>query len=181
MTIFIDNLRINKNPELCDSDIMCHLCTDGDISELHEFASNILNIKDKKWFDDRHDRQHYDIDFNEALIALRNGAEQKLIYKENGKVIIEKSEKDYDFIQNKYGYCCYWIEYDNKSAWIFNLYVHPKYRNKGCAKKLIQYTITEIREMGYTGEIEIEANPRENSITKEKLSSFYKKMGLKVI
>ena len=86
MTIFIDNLRINKKPELCDSDIMCHLCTDGDIKELHKFASNVLGIKNKQWFDNRPDRQHYDIDFNEALIALRNGIEQRLIYKENGKV-----------------------------------------------------------------------------------------------
>lgn len=59
MTVFIDNLRLNKNPELCDSDIMCHLCTDGDIQELHDFASRILGIKNKKWFDDRKDRQHY--------------------------------------------------------------------------------------------------------------------------
>ena len=87
MSIFIDHLRINKNKELCPSDIICHLCSDSSIDELHEFASNILGIKNKKWFDNRKDRQHYDIDYNEALIVLRNGAKQKLFYKKNGKVI----------------------------------------------------------------------------------------------
>lgn len=90
MTIFIDNLRINKDKELCESDIICHLCTDGNIEELHDFASNILRFKNKQWFDNRSDRQHYDIDFNEALIALRNGAIQRLFYKKDGKVIFDK-------------------------------------------------------------------------------------------
>lgn len=87
-----------------------------------------------------------------------------------------------DFIQNKFGYCFYSINLEAKyPVVIYNLYVYPKYRRKGNARKLLQYIINEIRYTGYTGEIEIEAKPKENSISLENLISFYKNMGLKII
>ena len=82
-----------------------------------------------------------------------------------------------DFIQNRFGYCFYEIK--KNTALIYNLYIHPEYRRQGRAKKLLRILINEIREMGYVGEIEIDVAPKENSISLEKLSSFYMKMGLK--
>ena len=85
-------------------------------------------------------------------------------------------EENENFIHNKYGYCYYYIK--PGSAIIFNLYVEPVYRKRGHAKHLIEMVIREIRESGYNKEIQIEACPRENSISEENLISFYKKMGL---
>ena len=85
-----------------------------------------------------------------------------------------------DFIHNKYGYCYYNIE-PGKNPIIFNLYVHPQYRRKGHAKKLLRYVINEIRQTGYKDEIDIEVSPRENSISVEKLALFYKSMDLNII
>ena len=45
--------------------------------------------------------------------------------------------------------------------------------------KLILKEIEEIEN--FHGEIQIKAEPREDSISKENLISFYKKMGLKII
>jgi len=86
---------------------------------------------------------------------------------------------DEDFIQNKYGYCFYEIE-PGENPIIYNLYVHPQYRRRGNAKKLLQYVISEIRQDGYDGDILIKVAPRENSISSEELSLFYINMGLKI-
>lgn len=91
-----------------------------------------------------------------------------------------KRERIEDFIHRRYGYCYFEIEYGKRPI-IFNLYVHPEYRRQGYARKLLQYVIDEIRQTGYIGEIDIEAVPREQSISKEKLESFYKNMGLAII
>ena len=85
-----------------------------------------------------------------------------------------------NFIHNKYGYCYYSIE-SNNTAIIFNLYVEPGYRQKGHAKNLIHLVIGEIRKIGYTKEILIEAQPREDSISTKNLIAFYKEMGLKIL
>jgi GNAT superfamily N-acetyltransferase len=85
-----------------------------------------------------------------------------------------------DFIHTKYGYCYFELE-EGKCPIIFNLYVHPEYRRKGHARKLLQYVINEIMQTGYKGEIDIEAAPRENSIDRENLSCFYSALGLTVI
>ena len=81
-----------------------------------------------------------------------------------------------DFIQNRFGYCFY--ELRENTALIYNLYVRPEHRRMGNAKRLLQHVIQEIRET-YTGEIEVEVEPRECSINREKLIRFYKRMGLK--
>ncbi|TCX51946.1 MULTISPECIES: GNAT family N-acetyltransferase [unclassified Dehalobacter] len=89
-------------------------------------------------------------------------------------------EENENFIHNKYGYCFYSIE-ANDTALIYNLYVEPEYRQKGHAKNLIRLAIREIRATGYNIEIQIEARPREDSISIENLVAFYKKLGLKIL
>jgi len=91
-----------------------------------------------------------------------------------------RMEENENFIHNKYGYCFYFIE-ANDTAIIFNLYVEPEYRQKGHAKKLIQMVIKEIKETGYDKEIQIEAQPREDSINIENLIAFYKRLGLQIL
>lgn len=86
---------------------------------------------------------------------------------------------DCDFVLNEYGYCCYCFPSDD--ALVFNLYVHKEFRRLGHAKELIERCITAIRESGYTKEINIEAEPKENSVSVDDLVAFYKKMGLTVI
>jgi GNAT superfamily N-acetyltransferase len=100
-------------------------------------------------------------------------------YDESGQVVSELDEINDDFIHNKYGYCYFEIE-PGKKPIIFNLYIHPQYRKQGHAKKLLQYVINEIRQTGYTGEINIEAAPRQESIDFHNLAVFYLSMGLTV-
>jgi hypothetical protein len=76
MTVFVDGLRKNENKELCSSDYISHLFTDGDENELHSFAEKI-GLKNKQWFDEREDRRHYDIDRDEFDLARQNGAKVK--------------------------------------------------------------------------------------------------------
>lgn len=90
-------------------------------------------------------------------------------------------EENENFIHNKYGYCFYFIDEANDTAMIYNLYVEPEYRQQGHAKHLIRLAIREIRETGYNNDIQIEARPREDSISIENLIAFYKRMGLKVL
>jgi len=44
----------------------------------------------------------------------------------------------------------------------------------------LEIVINEIRKTGYTGEIKIKAEPRENSISLDKLIRYCKSMGLKI-
>lgn len=83
-----------------------------------------------------------------------------------------------DFIQNRYGYCFYAID---TICIIYNLYIHPEYRRQGHAKKILHLVINEIRKTGYNEEIEIEANPKDNSINLDALILLYKNMGLKIL
>lgn len=81
-------------------------------------------------------------------------------------------------IINKFGYCYYEIKEDY--VHIFNLFVYRKFRRKGRAKEILQNAINEIRKTGYTGEIQIVADPDECSISLIKLRVFYLSMGLEV-
>ena len=90
------------------------------------------------------------------------------------------SEMEENFIHNRYGYCYFEVE-EGKVPIIFNLYVHPEYRRTGKAKELLSYVICKIRSLGYTGDIDIESLPREQSISSESLSEFYRSLGLHVI
>lgn len=84
-----------------------------------------------------------------------------------------------NFIHDKYGYCYYFIE-PKKKPIIFGLYTEPEYRHGGFARKHLEYVINEIRKTGYEGKIEIEVDPKENSISPEELALFYIRMGLKI-
>lgn len=88
-------------------------------------------------------------------------------------------EENENFIQNKYGYCYYQINPDN-TALIYNLYIDSQYRRKGHARRLIQLIINEIKIVGCR-EIQIKADPQEDSISEKELISFYESMQLKII
>lgn len=86
-----------------------------------------------------------------------------------------------NYISTKYGYCYYLINLDN-TILLHSLYIEPQFRRKGYAKHLIKLILKEIEEIeNFHGEIQIKAEPQENSISKDALISFYKRMGLKVI
>jgi len=84
-----------------------------------------------------------------------------------------------DFVQTRFGYCFY--EVKQTSALIYNLFVHPEYRMQGKAKRLLILVIGEIRDAGYSGEIEIEATPTEDGINLDRLILLYASMGLRVL
>jgi len=81
-------------------------------------------------------------------------------------------------IKNKWGECEY--EFKDNYVHIFNLFVLPDHRKKGIAKKLLKTAIKNIRDTGWTGEIQIVAIPTETNINKENLKKFYLKLGLRV-
>ncbi len=86
-----------------------------------------------------------------------------------------------NYISTKYGYCYYLINLDN-TALVHTLYVEPEYRRKGYATHLIKLILKEIKEIeNFQGEVQIKAEPQEDSISKDNLISFYKKMGLKIL
>lgn len=85
-----------------------------------------------------------------------------------------------NFIHYKFGYCYY--SWDKKSpAIIYNLFIYPKFRNKGFAKKLLHIVINEIRLLGYNGIIEIEATPTKKDIKLKRLKKLYESFELKII
>jgi len=84
-----------------------------------------------------------------------------------------------NFIHNKFGYCYYALEEDYSI--IYNLYVEPQYRRSGHSKILLNYAINEIRKLEYYGEIQIQAVPREESISLDELIKYYKSLGLKIL
>lgn len=86
-----------------------------------------------------------------------------------------------DIISNEYGHCYYCVCKDNDCSMIYNLFIKKDYRRKGIAKDFIQKAIDKIRATGYIGDIKIVAEPEDNSISKENLIRFYKKMDLKII
>lgn len=93
----------------------------------------------------------------------------------------------------KYGYCCYSFEYGydifhdvnyidfTTYALLFNLYVYSEHRRKGRARGILECMVKTIRDTGYEGEIIIEAMPDEDSISRDDLISFYRRMGLTVL
>lgn len=85
-------------------------------------------------------------------------------------------------VRNIFGYCHYSFEKDSLGSYvhIYNLFVYPRHRLKGKAKELLGVAIASIRETGYAGEIQIVANPVDKNINRDKLSNFYKSMGLSV-
>lgn len=84
-----------------------------------------------------------------------------------------------NFIHNKFGYC-YFDTSKEPNPIIFNLYINPEYRGNGYAEKILKQVICEIKCDGYTGQIDIEAKPRED-IELKRLVSFYKRLNLNII
>jgi len=86
-----------------------------------------------------------------------------------------------EYISTRYGYCYYFIN-NTGDVLIHTLYVEPEFRRRGYATHLIQLILKEIEFVeDFHGEVQIKAQPQENSISKQDLISFYKRMGLKVI
>lgn len=86
-----------------------------------------------------------------------------------------------NILSNNYGHCYYCVCANEDCSMIYNLFVAKEYRRKGHAKNFISQAIREIRKIGYLGDIKIIADPEGESISKEDLIKFYKKMSLKVI
>lgn len=94
---------------------------------------------------------------------------------------MEKLERNENFIHTKFGHCFYRVN-RNHTALIFNLYVIKEYRRHGHAKHLLKMVKKEILFIDpYMYEYQIQAVPKENSISKEDLIRFYNKMELKII
>lgn len=84
------------------------------------------------------------------------------------------------FIHTEKGYCYYDYDYDGDKPIIYDLYIEKNYRGQGNARHLLELVIAEIRRKGFSKEIFVQAEPRENSIDKETLTKFYESMGLTV-
>lgn len=74
MTIYVDPL-FNAVPRTAQAkkhgSQWCHLMTDGDLEELHQFAESI-GLK-RSWFQ-RSSVPHYDLTPSKRLLAIKNGA-----------------------------------------------------------------------------------------------------------
>lgn len=86
--------------------------------------------------------------------------------------LLDESE---NFIQNKFGFCFYSLD---SIPLIYNLYIHSRYRRCGHSRTLLELVINEIRKSGYSKEIFIQVEPRENSIELADLTKYYENMGL---
>lgn len=88
---------------------------------------------------------------------------------------------EYDnFVHDKYGYCYYSME-PKKLPMIYNLYVEPRYRRQGHAKRLIQQVKAVICSAGHLGPILVEARPSEPGINLGGLVRLYVLQGLSII
>jgi len=77
MTIYVDSITSYPSSTITPSARRfgikwCHLWTDGNIEELHEFAKKI-GLK-KTWFQNKKRFPHYDIVPGKQKLALQNGA-----------------------------------------------------------------------------------------------------------
>ena len=71
--IMVDELRkINLTLFGWGWDKGCHLTTNGDAEELHQFAKKI-GLR-RQWFQDHNIHPHYDLNENKRLVALAEGA-----------------------------------------------------------------------------------------------------------
>lgn len=104
-------------------------------------------------------------------------AEESITRTQQPNEPLELCEKIENFVQTKFGYCFYTMD---SQPFIYNLYVHPKYRRHGHSHELLEIVINEIHKSGYEGKILIQAKPRENSIGLATLERYYESMGLTV-
>jgi hypothetical protein len=70
MTIYVDQIRTYSS--VAGHSLWCHMATDGDIEELHQFAGHI-GLK-RAWFQNRPSLPHYDLVPSRRSAALKLGA-----------------------------------------------------------------------------------------------------------
>ena len=75
---------------------------------------------------------------------------------------------------------CEWAIEAEGYAHIFNLEVDLDCRRQGIARKLVAECVRLIREAGWTGEIQVVADPVGDAIDKASLAAFYAEMGIAV-
>lgn len=79
MTIYVDQLVAYTQPATSggryfgNGKSSCHLATDGDLEELHQFAESI-GLR-RAWFQNR-SLPHYDLTPTKRAMAVRNGAKE---------------------------------------------------------------------------------------------------------
>ena len=122
-------------------------------------------------------------------ISISNEQIDELYSKLNDNLIIRLQNKDCNLqtclntigndINTEYGYCR--IDYNIEESYghIHDLYVFPEYRNQGKAREILLKAIECIKSNGYE-EIQIVCSPTEEGIDKERLTKFYKSLGLEV-
>ena len=85
------------------------------------------------------------------------------------------------YVSTEYGYCYYDIE-SYEYPLIYNLFVHPEFRNQGKSKQLLALVISSIRGTGSTLPITISAVPFDScDVDRTKLESMYVGLGLIVL
>ena len=89
----------------------------------------------------------------------------------------EELRPNENFFHTKYGWCYY--ELHPKSPFIYNLYVHPEYRRKGIATKLLKLVIDDIKKSDFEDDICIEVEPDDKELI-EPLLRLYKRLGLRI-
>jgi ribosomal protein S18 acetylase RimI-like enzyme len=77
-----------------------------------------------------------------------------------------------------FGYCEY--DFEEDYVHIYNLFIYPKFRKQGNARKLLQSAIKSIQNTGYKDKIKIVAIPKDNSIPTDNLINVYKSLNLDV-
>jgi len=85
------------------------------------------------------------------------------------------------FIHTEKGHCYYNFNYKGNKPIIYGLYIEKKYRRQGNAKHLLELVLNEIKARGFNDKIFIQAEPKENSISKEAFINFYESIGLTVL
>lgn len=63
---------------------------------------------------------------------------------------------------------------------VYNLFVPMAHRGMGHARHILELAIGDIREAGHAGDICIVADPKNESIDRERLARFYEEMGFVV-
>jgi len=66
--IYVDELRTYPGSRR----LWCHMATDGDLEELHQFAARIG--LSRRWFQNHPKHPHYDLSATRRLLAIRAGA-----------------------------------------------------------------------------------------------------------
>lgn len=82
------------------------------------------------------------------------------------------------FVHTHYGWCYYALD---EYPMLYGLYIEEMYRGKGLSKVLINFCINEIRNYGYSGNINIQVLPQEECMSTIDLTQYYKSFGLNII